>query len=291
MELWFMAAIASAFFGGISNFAFKVAAKRNYNSSVFSLYGGVTAIGMLAVALLIYPSPVLSSDQIKWLAFLASVIAAFTGIMKVIALRYIDSTIYFPLYKLLAPLLAIIMGVVLFSESFTLMQWAGMLLSLFVPLLLITKSESGRQNNLALGLLVVLVTGLTSTVSAVLYKYAMDGGIPVLVALWFSAWGILVGSMLSIVYTKGARATVQAVKEHSSYGLIYWGCLRAVLITVGFGFMLYAYANGSLAIVQTVHSFYILIPIVLAIIIYGEHWNLQKAIAIFLSVGALALMG
>jgi uncharacterized membrane protein len=54
-------------------------------------------------------------------------------------------------------------------------------------------------------------------------------------------------------------------------------------------FIFYAYGNGgTLGVVQTINSMYILIPIVLAIYFYKEHWNAQKMLAVVLSVVALA---
>jgi len=43
----------------------------------------------------------------------------------------------------------------------------------------------------------------------------------------------------------------------------------------------------SLAISYTINSFYILIPIILSILIYKEHMNLRKGIAIVLSLLAI----
>lgn len=292
MEPWFIFALIGATFAGVSNITFKIAAKRNYNSSLFSLYGGIAAIAIIFIALVVRPQPVLTAEDIKWLAFFSSIVAAVTGILKVVALRHIDSTIYFPLFKLIAPSLMIVAGVFIFAESFTKTEWVGMVLGLTVPLLLISKSENGRQSNLVAGLVLVGVTGLMSAISAVLYKYVIDANIPVLVTLWFSAWGIFVGSVLSVVYTKGWRSVRRAVKTESSSGLICWGSLRSVLISVGFACILYAYTlGGTLAIVQTIQSLYILIPIVFSIVFYKEHWNLQKVVAIVLSVAALGLMG
>jgi drug/metabolite transporter (DMT)-like permease len=292
MELWFSSALIGALLAGVSNFTFKIAAKRHYNSSLFSLYGGIMAIVMIMVALLFHSESLSDYGAIKWMSLLGGVIAAITGILKIPALKYIDSTIYFPLFKLLAPALAIVSGILIFSETFNIHEWTGMLLSLFVPLLLITRAENGRQNNLMLGLGLVLVTGLLSATSATLYKLVMDAGVPVLVALFYSAFGILLGSLLSILYAHGLRSFVRTIKEQTSRKLVFWGALRAALITIGFGFILHAYAlGGTLAIVQTIHSLYILIPIVLAIIIYDEHWNFQKAVAIVMSVAALSLMG
>ena len=95
-----------------------------------------------------------------------------------------------------------------------------------------------------------------------------------------------------IVYKKGIRKIFYTIKEDTSAGLLWVSTMRAVLITIGLALMVYAFETGGpLAIVQTIHSMYILIPIVLAIIFYNEHWNLQKVVAIVLSVAALALLG
>ena len=53
----------------------------------------------------------------------------------------------------------------------------------------------------------------------------------------------------------------------------------------------YAYSlGGSLGIVYTINSLYILIPITLSIMFYNEHWNLRKVTAIALSIAALWLL-
>jgi uncharacterized membrane protein len=68
--------------------------------------------------------------------------------------------------------------------------------------------------------------------------------------------------------------------------------LRTVFAGGGFFLTLLAFIyGGPLGIVYTINSLYILLPIILAIIFYGEHWNVRKAVAIILSVLALALLG
>ena len=57
-----------------------------------------------------------------------------------------------------------------------------------------------------------------------------------------------------------------------------------------FGFLIFtllAFKDGLVSIVFTVQSLYILIPIILSIIIYKEHINTQKIIAIILSIVAI----
>ena len=291
METWFVAAVGGAVLAGVSNFFFKIVASRGYDAEAFSLWGGATSAILTGSAALLFHNSLLQVNFFTMLMLVSGIVAAFCGIMKVYALRHIDSTIFFPLFKLLAPGLAIIFGVTWFAESFTSAEWIGMLLGLTVPLLLITKAENGRQTNLKAGLILVLLTALTSAFSAVLSKLVIDAGILVLVGLFYSSIGVFIGTVITITLKRGVRLTLNHIQTNSCIRTIFYGSLRAIFISFGFGLILYAYASGgTLAIVQTIHSMYILVPILLSIIFYNEHWNLQKAIAIILSVSALSLL-
>lgn len=292
MELWFSAAVFAAVLAGISNFFLKVASVRGYNAEIFSLYGGLVAILSTGLIVLIYAAPITQFNFFLIAIFIGGVLIATSGILKIYALRHIDATIYFPLFKLLAPALAIVAGITFFNESFTLWEWLGMLLGLLVPLLLITKTENARQNNLIAGLVLVVVTAIFSAGAAALYKLAMDNNISIVVGLFYSSLGLLVGTIVTMVYKKGVRFIRIHIQEDTSASLIFYASMRTVFITASFALTLFAFTEGgTLAVVQTIHSMYILIPIVLSIIFYNEHWNLQKAVAIVLSVAALALLG
>ncbi len=290
MEIWFLAALAGAILAGVSNFYFKVAAKNGYDAEVFTLIGGLVSVVAAGIVAYLVGAPIIHLHILTFVMLAAGILAATGGIMKVYALRHIDSTIYFPLFKLLAPGLAIIFGVVWFAESFTAMEWLGMALGLTVPLLLITKSENGRQNNLKAGLVFVVLTALASASAAALNKFVIDAGIPVLTGLFYASLGVFLGTIMTIVFKKGLRSTYQHITDGYSAPVFWYGSLRAILISASFGFILYAYQEGSLAIIQTIHSMYILIPIVFSVILYHEHWNTQKALAITFSVLALVLL-
>ena len=68
------------------------------------------------------------------------------------------------------------------------------------------------------------------------------------------------------------------------------GLLAGIFQFLGFVLLLAAYQDGPMGIAYAINSTYILIPIVLSIWFYGEHWNARKAIAIALSVVAVVFM-
>lgn len=290
MQLWFWAAVAGAVFAGVSNFYFKQAAARGYNAELFSIYSSILSI-TISLCFVLYFSSGFWFGSVSIVAFFGGFAAAFTNIFKVYALRFIDATIYFPLYKLLAPALAVVAGIMFFEESFTTFEWVGIIIGLLVPLLLITKSENSRQSNLMLGLVLVLVTSITSAGTAIANKYAIDLFMPIASVLLISTIGIFVGGIASFVYKNGFTKFIEVFKSGTTKGLLLGSFLRGALITASFFFMLVAFAwGGPLGIVQTINSMYILIPIVLSIIFYNEHWNVQKAVAIVLSILALAFL-
>jgi len=292
MQLWFWAAVLATVFAGLSNFIVKIAAKRGYEGGLFSLYGAV-ASALLAVVVSLSVS---GTGTFPAWAFVLGIAAGFFGglnnVLKVIGLRYIDSAIFFPLFKLLSPLFAIVFGMVFFFERFSILEWLGLGLGLLVPLLLITPGERGRQVNLMGGLLVVLMIAVFSAGGTALVKYVT--------ILWPDPWwvlaaisiGVVVGSLFSMLYKERTKLLAQSYWVNADRGFILWSIARSALISVSVWLVNYAYiGGGSLAVVHTIHSMYILIPIVLAVMIYGEHMNMRKAVAVVLSVVALALLG
>jgi len=292
MEIWFISAVLGAIFAGFSNFFFKVAASRGYNAEVFSLYGGLSGTILTGSIIFFIDTSLFNFNFFTGIVLLTGMVASLANIIKVYALRHIDSTIFFPLFKLLSPALAIIFGIIWFSESFSALEWTGMIIGLIVPLLLITKVENRRQNDLKAGLILVVIISLISAVAAAMNKFAIDSDVYVMSGLFYTSFGVFLGTIITIIHKKGIGSLIKHVHDDTSFELLFYTSLRSTLTNLSFGLTLYAFSqNGTLGIVQTVHSMYILIPIVLSIIFYKEHWNLQKAIAIVLSVLSLTLLG
>lgn len=292
MDIWFIAALVAMVFGGLSNFYFKIAAKKGYDSEVFTIYNGVISLAYAGIVLAIFPEPLFGYGLAGVAVFMFGCVAACIAVLKVYALRHIDATLYFPLFKLVSPTLVIFAGIILFSETFSGSEWAGLIIGLFVPLLLISKVESARQSNLAMGLFLVLVTGVFSAMVATANKWGVEVDMPIFIVLLYTVSGIFVGSALIFLIKNRSKNVINRFIQGSSKSMVIDSVIRSVLISTSVWIGFYAYEmGGSLAIVQTIHSMYILIPVVLAILVYKEHWNTQKVLAILLAVASLAFLG
>jgi drug/metabolite transporter (DMT)-like permease len=290
MELWFWASVLAMLLAGFSNFYFKQAAVRGYDPAAFSLLGGLWSVLFAVLLLAVETTSILSFGFLLLLPMLnGAVIVATTNIFKLKALQHIDATIYFPLFKLLSPIVAICAGVALFGERFTLMQWLGIGLGLSVHILLISRAEKARQNNLFAGLLLVLLTSITSATSAILVKYVVDEGMTPSIVMFMMSIGLCIGSVAPILYTSRFQGIYHIFSGGFSRELVVSAGMRSALICGTVFLTTYAFAvGGTLSMVQTILSFYVVITVVLAIVYYGEHWNLRKAFAIALSLLALA---
>ena len=162
MELWFIYALSSVVTTGLQVFIHKMAVERGYTPTVMTVIGDATLIVLAIIALL-----VVGSDTNQWgqgilFAAATGLIYVVSMLMRMESLKYIDTAIFFPLYKTLSPLFALVVGILFFQEWFTIKEVFGMGLGIIVPLLLIHKGEQARQNNLRKGLVLLSATaGLT----------------------------------------------------------------------------------------------------------------------------------
>jgi drug/metabolite transporter (DMT)-like permease len=180
-----------------------------------------------------------------------------------------------------------VIGVLFLKESLTMPEWLGVILGLITPLLLITKSEHHRQNHLKKGLLLMLLSALMAALAAAVNKYGADlfSSILILAALIY-VFSALFGMLLTLIHGNNSKHG-----KHSTNAPVVFCFVMGALGYLSFATIMIAFSlGGLLSVVYTINSMYILVPIVLSIIYYKEHWNLQKVLAIAASLLALFFM-
>lgn len=290
MELWFVFALISAVGGGLFIFTTKVAAERDYDIMLLST-AAITLSGFILSV------PVIVRGDYTGLSWFVLTMIVLNGLgytivnaLRHYAMQCIDTAIYYPLYKTLTPLLAIAFGYVLFGERFTTYEWIGLVLSLLVPLLLISHAEKGRQKNLARGLQLLVIAALFAVCSSVTVKAGTDATHNTWLFAALTDFGIVFAGIAWLLFrNKKVPLTnrLLAFRDRSFVILTFW---MGLMSAISFGGLVFAFEYGTLSIVYTVQSLYILIPIILSIIFYNEHWNVRKVVAIVLSIAALGLL-
>ncbi|MDO8552967.1 MAG: EamA family transporter [bacterium] len=279
--------IAATIFGGIQLFFQKVVAQEKRDSA----FNGLLMYGFSAITvfiILFLYSDVPSAWLIIGIFALAS--GALHGIgnyFRIEALKHIDSVIYFPINKVLGPLLVVILGVLLLRDPLTTQQYIGIGTSFLVPLLLISSAEHHRQNNLRQGMIFVVLSTILTATSVIFVKQATSYESAALFIVGISQIAGTVSSAAILVKQRGTRLSQGITFDKRD---VYLGFIAAALGTVATYTLIKALTTGLVSLVYVIHAHYILIPIVLSVWWYKDHINLRKILAIVVSFLAIGLL-
>lgn len=291
METWLIFAIVSIFTAWFYNFCFKIIVKRDYDTSYVSIVS-YTISSIIAGIVYLY---------INWFSFswnfnsalLLCIFALWdtlfyflSTLSRVQALKSIDTIIFFPVYKTFFPVIITAISFFIFKESLYLKDFLWILLWVLVPLLLITKEENRIQKNLKMWLLFILLTSVLSSISTLFPKIVNinEYDIDLFIFLVLLSWVLV--SFTS--YKFFSKKNMQTKKIYSKEWLYSFWILLWVLQFLFFYTIIHA-LKWNLAIVMTINSFSILIPIILSVIIYKEKMTYKKALVIALSILSVIL--
>lgn len=284
METWLFYAVASIFFAGIYQFQIKVASHRHYNPSMVTWYWYLTW-AILSFIFLIIEWIKLQDIQIIALFALINVFFYFLSTLtRMESMKNIDSVIFFPVFKTISPILVTLASFFIFSEALTLRELIWIILWIAVPLLLVTTHENKRQINLKKGIIYLLISSFFVLISTIVIKHVnvLELNISLFVFLTMLFW-----YFVSVFSFKGLSKKSQE-KKYITKNILPYGIFMWIFHYLSFYFFTKA-LSGNLAIVFTINSFAILIPIILSIIFYKDHFNLKKAFVILLSIISVIL--
>lgn len=278
--------LAATLIGGFASFLQKVIAHEGRSSGLNGvfMYAGPCIASIIAMPFLGVP---LSWQMIVVYSVIGGGIYGVGNYLRIEGLKNIDSVIYFPLSKVLGPLLVIAASILFLSESLTVLQAVGVTLSICVPLLLISGSEKYRQNNLRLGLILVVASTVLISISQVLTKLGLSLDPTLFFMMGVSQGVALLVSMGIHVRSHTDETHFASLSQRRDWEL---GILSAILSVFALYTLFKAISLAPLSLVYTIHAHYILVPIILSVWWYGEHINMRKLLAVVVSFLAIGLL-
>lgn len=277
--------LAGTFFAGIALFIQKVVAEEGRSSAFNGLFMyGLS--GIIAFALLPTAEVPIDWRIVAFFGLSAGAIHGLGNFLRIESLKYIDSVLFFPLNKVFGPLLVVIGGIVLFSDSLSPVQYVGVALSLTVPLLLVSSVERSRQKNLTSGMRLLVVSTILSAVSILLTKQGLRNS-DVLFMLCMSQ---ITGTLASVAILFRQHGAGRAMFAHANQRDITLGLLSGVFAFASSYCLFEALDTGLVSLVYVIQAHYILIPIVLSVWWYRDHINTRKFAAVVLSFFAIGLL-
>ena len=289
--MWFVLALVSTLFAGMHAFGQKVVVERKLD---LYLINALSAMVSLAIAFMLF-SFTQSWGAVPWSVYLFGAIGGLLYIAyntgRMVALRYIDSAIFFPLYKVVSPAAIALIGIFIFLEHVSTWEVVGIVFSCLVPLLLITRHEDKRQKNLKVGVILLVITALAAAVSSAINSYVVKPDISLALPLLIITHAFVLGSGLFLFLRQHhVKNMYRELTSHLTQSFVGIVAAMGTLQFLAFYTLLLAFSGGDLSIVYAINAHYILIPVVLSVWFYGEHWNTRKAFALVLSLAALVLL-
>jgi len=285
METWIIWAIISVFTGWFFHFLWKITAERNYDSNRVNYLSYIfCTFFMLWVLIFQWNFFPWNNFILIFLIALGNIVFYSSSFMtRVHAMRHIDTVVFYPLYKTFWPILVTLISVLLFQESLATKEVLGIIVWITVPLLLITKKENQIQNSLYIWVIMVVVTSVLTSISVIMPKLVQELSLDISIFLFLN---FLIGIPFSYFLSKFRKT-----KKHTQYntdGIYVFSALIWFVNIIAFYTFIKA-MEWNLAVAFTINSFAILIPIILSIIFYWEHFNLKKGIVIVLSIVSILL--
>ena len=285
LPIWFIYALVSTLTIGLFNFSTKIVSEENKSKFYFFLY--------FYSALLVFSSLVIGFSKnisfdysflIILISFLFVTLYYFVLDTRIKALKYISSSIYFINYRIFSSILLIILGLLIFSEEFSILYFFGFLLGFIVFYLLHDKDGdvSKEKKDFSKGIKLLFIGIIFISIIQTLSKFSAVGDLNIFSIIFFQGvFGILLILFSNRKKIKDNIKMIPSIKDH----FFFAGAGFLNFLSISFIFL--AFIEGNLSIVYKIVSYSVFIPIILSVIFYKEKITTRKTLAFALTIISL----
>ena len=281
MEAWFIFALLSAVFAGLYSFSSKISAHFQHHSAQVTAYSFISATVLAGIYAIVMNTDTSHILLIAFIGLIDAIAYVVVSMTRIDALKEIEATIFFPVYKVISAILAVPIGVFIFSDILSGKEVLGIVIGLLAPLLLITRAEGRRQRNLRKGLWL-----LFGTVVAALIVTSMSKTIAVLEldAPTYVFFAFALGIPYALYLYKKTNGRAHKTRH------VEWVGLLAGVFMFGNLFFFVKALTGNLGTVFLINSFSTVLVVALSVLMFKEHLNFKKAGALIVTVISLILL-
>lgn len=289
---WFTWAVVSTIFTGVQSFLYQKLVKDRADPLTAQVMQGAV-VTVLAIVVLAYSNPRVADPDALVLMLVAAALqgALFfvTTESRLAALKAgIPAAVLFPIIKLSTPVV-VVLSALAFDEWDAIREprrLIGIALAVGATYLIMQRRTALEAGGSRHGLTLAIVAMVASVGAAFAAKYPFESGGEVSIFAFMLVSNATNLLLATITLVRG-QVTVSRADIREG---IRWGALIGALSFAGFGAFLQAVKEGDLAIVASINSLYILIPIVLSASLYREHLTPLRQVAIAVSVLAVVLL-
>jgi len=281
---WFLLTVVCFFLYGIQRFLYKVSAERNCNTALTTLSFMGTVALLSSVFWFGSDETLKNTTWLLALAVINSLTFFIDTVVTIEALRYLPTTIVYPLTRM-NTVLVVIFSLLYFKDSLNGYQGTGIVLAIAVILTLTRFSAEERKENrnFRKGFLLIGLAILSGAVAAVSSKFA---------ALYTNSMAfIALTYSLSMLFSLGLQKPFEKGGASRRYGeALLIGLLVGLVNFAAFVALLQALKTGPLSIIVPVVGMNFVLANILAVVFYREKLTILKTSGILMTVLSLLLM-
>ena len=285
MPFWLGFSLLATLFYGLLNFLYKVAAEKKFVNQAVILISATTVVFSAFVTILIAQTGFSKILPALPYALANGTLFAFGALSKFQALKLAPASVVFPVNKSNV-LFVIIIGIIFFNETPSLLQWFGIASSILVLIIISTEQLQLSGNITLKGIYFAFFAALCTSFSMTAGKLASTRvDRTTYIMLSYS----IVAIISLFIYLK--RSTADDRKTFFKRpGIFLIGCSIGILNYFGYKLVLSAFASGSMSLVQPILALSILVPIFLSSLIYKEKMTILRIISIGLTLASILLI-
>ena len=270
---WFVDTIFVTLAMGLVAFINKVFAERKYNQK----FSSIILWGIFTVFALVYATfsgfKHIGINDILLLC-VWGVGAYLYVIIMMTALLYLPTSTYFISVRLMSSIVLLFIGIIFFSDTISVLEWAGFIVGIGAMILLFER-ENNNNVNYRKGVVWLLLGVVTLIGTHLIAKIFSVGSVETpMILLAMSSSSFLVALIFGI-------STLKKFKK-DFFPIFKINFIQAVLFFYYFIVLLKVYDSGDLGISYKIQSYSPFIPIILSAIVYKEKISIKKKIALVL---------
>lgn len=280
---WLVFAVLSASGVGLFSFVNKISVEREHSERLTLVFLYINQIIFSFIAVLLF-----SKFSFNGRTFLIAVASGSLLVLvfksRFIALKYLDTSVYFTNFRIFSSTMLLFIGVLFFGDDLSVKEITGFILGVIIFLLLIERSRMDNQKyKKALRALLVGIAGIT--LFGVIMKVVSIGDVDIYNFIFYQS---LVAFFFTLFLFRESIFRSTTYQEENSAEIFKFSIFQAFIQVINPLLFLHALSLGAdLGIGYKVLSYSILIPIILSIIIYKEKVNKRKIVAFILAIISL----
>lgn len=285
MEQWVMYALISWLLLWIAIFILKLTAHWKYNKERIIFFWNVVTLFITWSYLILNYKYVEISIFIFLLILIRVIAAAEKNLFIIESLKYLETSLFFPIHKILHIFASLIIWIIFFWEYLSFTQYIAVWLGVIMVLLISDKEWRKKQLDYKKGVIYLLLANFALLFASYINKYISVNDFDIATYLFYSS---VFGSLYFILKKRKIYEKVENKKLKNE--IFYW-VTRWIFLLWGFTFTLLALKEWPMVLVWIINSISIFIPIILAVLIYDEKITFKKLLSLIIFVIIIVILG